>query len=204
MGCIENRVSVCNSIRACSTGPNNFIGEGIMPKVSSFIFLFSFCVLSGSYAMAGEPAASLSWDLFKESCLHPEQFHHQTPPSNIKIQCTDIQREFLATSPGEVPLPGNRKIIYSVFSNKYNVNAEHREDPILNKVGSCLKFKEVERTITIERALSCEDVLGIKSDLGSYCASNLSLAKGASPKLVASRDTGRRIDTCAGSLSVKE
>jgi hypothetical protein len=145
----------------------------------------------------GTPA--LTWEQFKDSCLHPEQFNNQTPPKDIKIQCTDVQREFVTTSPGQLPLPGNRKVIYAVFSNKYHVNADQREEPILNKGGSCLKFKEVERTITVERKLTCDDILGIKSELAEYCSSVLSISKGANPKLVDSHDTGRFIDTCGSS-----
>ena len=141
---------------------------------------------------------TLTWEQFKESCLHPEQFHSQVPPSNIRIQCTDKSQEFIAAAPGQLPLPGSRKVIYAVFSNKYHVNAEQKEDPAFRKGGSCTRYKEVERTMTVEKVLSCEDVLGIKSDLGEYCFSTLNLAKGSAAKLTDVRDTGRFVDTCSG------
>src|SRR4051812_8499407 len=68
--------------------------------------------------------ASLSWEQFKDSCLHPEQFNNQAPPSNIRIQCTSTENKFVNSEAGQVPMPGNRVITFAVFSNKYHVNAE--------------------------------------------------------------------------------
>jgi hypothetical protein len=181
-----------------------------MAKLNLSIFLMTLAALSGGVVQAGggdnvnPNTPSLSWDQFKDSCLHPEQFNNQVAPKDIKIQCTDVSREFLSSAPGQVPLPGNRRVIFAVYSNKYHVNAEQVEAPILNKGGSCLRFREVERTITVEKRLTCDDILGIKSSLAEFCASNLTLAKGANPKLIENHDTGRFIDTCGGSGAISD
>jgi hypothetical protein len=177
-----------------------------MPKYTLFCLLSALTAICGGTALAGVEAGpkdpahtpALTWEQFKESCLHPEQFNNQVAPKDIRVQCTDVTRDFITASPGQVPLPGARRVVYAVFSNKYHVNADQREVPMLNKGGSCLRFREVERALTIEKRLTCEDILGIKSDLAEYCASSLMIAKGANPKLVESHDTGRVIDTCNG------
>lgn len=177
-----------------------------MPKFYLLALSLVLASLSGNYVQAGgpdlppgnHPTPSLTWEQFKDSCLHPQQFNSQIGPRDIRIQCTDVTREFVGTSPGQVALPGNRRVIFAVFSDKYHVNASQAEDPITNRTGSCMRFKEVERTVTIEKKLSCDDVLGIKSDLADYCASTLSITKGANPKLIDTRETGRFIDTCGG------
>lgn len=141
---------------------------------------------------------SLTWEQFRQSCLHPEQFHNQIPPTNIHVQCTDIVREYVSTAPGVVPLPAARMVISAIYSNKYHVDAEQREIPLVNRVGSCLRFKEVERVISVERVLSCGDILGMKTDLPDFCAYTTEIAKGTNPKLIEDRDTGKFIDTCGG------
>ncbi len=161
-----------------------------------------------SSTTSGDPQspapALLSWEQFKESCLHPEQFHFQVPPSNIRIHCTDVQREYVALSPGQLPLPLKRKIISSVFSNKYNVIQNESISPITSKGGSCQRFKEVEKTLNVERILTCEDVLGIKSDLNDFCTSVLNAAKISNSKLMDVRDTGRVLDTCKPSYAIQD
>lgn len=182
----------------------------------SFLMLFSMIAALGAGAYQadahdkgpggpnGDNTPSLSWDQFRESCIHPEEFNNQVPPSNIRIQCTDIHKEFVQSAPGQVQLPGNRRIIFAVFSNKYHVNADQREEPILNNKGSsCMRYKEVEKTLTVERRLTCEDVLGMKASLPEFCSSLLTVAKGANPKLVDSRDTGRFVDTC-GNMGISD
>src|SRR5688500_16359401 len=37
----------------------------------------------------------VSWDQFKEACLHPENFHNQVPPTNIKLQCSELRTEYI-------------------------------------------------------------------------------------------------------------
>jgi hypothetical protein len=178
-----------------------------MLKLNLFVMLGMVAVAGSMNVQAANPemgnpggsenTPSLSWEQFKESCLHPEQFNHQNPPSNIRIQCSDTSREFVSASPGQVQLPAYRRMIYAVFSNKFHVNAEQKDGPMAAKGGTCMRFKEIERTVTVERKLNCSEVLGIKSDLADYCASIASAAKSANPKLVDTRETGRGVDTCS-------
>ena len=62
-----------------------------------------------------------------------------------------------------------------------------------------MRFKEVEQVLTIEKPLSCDEILNIKGDLGDYCEGATDLAKGVNPKLIDTHETGNAVDTCPGS-----
>jgi hypothetical protein len=144
------------------------------------------------------PGKPISWEELKARCLHPEQFDVQRAPQNIKIQCTDTRLVWAASAPGEIPLPGQRRVTSGVFADKFFVNAEVRHVPVFSKSGSCLRFKEVEENLTVERAVSCDEILAIKGDLSDFCSSASDSAKAANPKLLEVRETGNGIDTCGG------
>src|SRR5207245_2602610 len=111
-------------------------------------------------------ARTISWDEFKERCANPDKFAGdiQREPRQIVIQCSDKQREFVAAAPGEVPLPAHREVVTQLFSDKFHVDAHPTEIELATKGGSCFRFKEVEKTITIEKQLSCDEILGWKGD----------------------------------------
>ncbi|OFZ53795.1 MAG: hypothetical protein A2428_02665 [Bdellovibrionales bacterium RIFOXYC1_FULL_54_43] len=159
--------------------------------------------LAADFALDGKPGQGgpdhsrpISWEELRERCAHPDQFDVQRAPQNIKIQCTDIRREWLASAPGEIPLPGSRNVITAVFADKFHVGASARDVPLFSKSGSCLRFKEVEKSLTIERPISCDEILGMKGTSDDFCLSALDAAKGANPKLIEIRDTGNMINTC--------
>jgi len=140
----------------------------------------------------------ISWDELKERCAHPERFDVQRAPQNIKIQCSDTKTTWAAAAPGEVALPGKRKVTAGVFADKFFVNHDSKEVPVYSKTGSCHRFKEIEETMTIERAVSCADILNFKGDLSEFCVSAVDAAKGSNPKLVEQKETGDFMDTCGG------
>jgi hypothetical protein len=151
----------------------------------------------------GKPifARPITWDEFKERCANPGKFPDvQIAPQHIQFQCLDAQRDWVSDQPGSIPLAGWRMVRGAVISDKFAVADAAREFMIPTKGGSCLRFKEVERLIKLEVPLSCGDVLGFKGGVLDYCQMATSSAKGANPKLIASRDTGRLIDTCSGFL----
>lgn len=155
-----------------------------------------------------EHTPPLTWDQFKESCQFPDRFHNQVPPSNITVQCTDVRREYIPSAPGQIPpdlTQGSRRVFFKVFSNKYHVDADSSEISLpcgkptgKNAGATCMRYKEVERTLTVEKKLSCDDILNIKFSLGEYCASVLDGTKGSNPKAIDTRETGNVIDTCKG------
>jgi hypothetical protein len=146
------------------------------------------------------PTKAITWDEMRDRCAHPEQFDVQRAPQHIRLQCADSRIVWLASMPGEIALPSSRMVTSAVFSDKFFVESMQKDVQILSKNGSCHRFKEVEETYIVERPMSCEEIMGIKGDLGDFCASSLDAAKGTNPKVVDQRDTGRMIDTCGLAL----
>lgn len=145
---------------------------------------------------------TISWDDFKYRCSDAKDkpLNEQGKPLHIRVQCTNVEREFVPGAPGSVPLAASRQVVTNVLSDKFNVAAMGKDYPSNSKAtGSCLRYKEVERTIQIEKTMECAEILAIKGDINDYCMSNLDSMKGTSPKLIETRDTGVVRDTCAAS-----
>ena len=189
----------------CSTPMKHHVG-GIHMKKYLFVMIAALSLSAAAFAGSdgGQPvsARTISLDDFKFRCAHPEQTDIQRAPQNIRIQCTDDRHEYVATAPGSLDLPGARTVTAAVFSDKFNVDSQSKAVPGAgDKAGSCMRFKEVEQTLTIEKPLSCDDILSIKGDLSDYCQDATDLAKGVNPKLIDSHDTGNAVDTCPGSAA---
>ncbi|HAR43232.1 MAG TPA: hypothetical protein DCS07_11490 [Bdellovibrionales bacterium] len=174
------------------------------------VFVFTAMCLASALAVASEfqiqgqepglnTSRQIAFEELRARCERPEQFDVQKAPQNIKIQCTDIRREWVPAVPGEVPLPGMRRVVLSMFSDKFHVGASAQDVPVYSKSGTCQRFKEIEKVLTLERPLSCAEIVGMKSSIGEFCISVLDTAKAANPKLVEVREMeGRLIDTCGG------
>ena len=141
---------------------------------------------------------NISWDEFTRRCANPDSFDNQREPRAITIQCTNTEHEFVADAPGAIDLAASRHVSTAVLSDKFTVSAMDKDYALGGKAaGSCQRYKEIEKTVTIQRGpLSCADVLAIKGDISDYCAAALDSAKSSNPKTIDVRDTGRVIDTC--------
>lgn len=146
----------------------------------------------------GPVAKSISWEELKERCAHPTQFDVQRPPQNIRIQCSESRFAWVASSSVEVSMPSVRKVITGVLADKFVVGAEQKELQFYSKPGTCQKFRKIEEILSIERPVSCSDLLGMKGDLGDLCLSMLDVMKNSNPKLVEVRETPEVMDSCAG------
>jgi hypothetical protein len=176
---------------------------------ANFAVLFALAaIVSVSSAFAGgetsqpKPVRAITWEEFRARCEHPESFDIQRAPQNISVQCTDVSTEYVPATPGNVPLASTRQVSTALKSDKFSVgDLQTKSVPSAVGAASCLRFKEVENTASVEYGLSCADVLSIKGSMEDYCVSSLdaSLAKGAK---ITSRDTGRTIDTC-GAVSAQ-
>lgn len=178
-------------------------------KAQFNLFLSVALVLSATSVMADQgkgggdkgggdngPSFTLTWDQFKAQCQDPQHSPIQHAPENIVVQCTDVRHAYVPESSGNIPLAASRVVTTAVSSNKFYVRAESDAIDTQAGVGQCLRYKEVEESFTIEKALSCADVLSIKGDVKDYCASATDLVKNANPKVVNYKDTGALIDTC--------
>jgi hypothetical protein len=141
---------------------------------------------------------SISIEEFKDRCANPDKYRGdvQRAPEHIKIQCTDTTHEYISDTSGEVPLPGSRSVITALFSDKFNVDANTKVYAMEAKGGRCLRYKEVAKTLTVEKELTCAAILGLKDGIDEYCASSLGSIKSANPKLIDVKDTGTVIDSC--------
>lgn len=176
-------------------------------KTVLVLMMAAFSVANGAFAgdkagdKAGKPgehgaASVINWDEFKARCENPERFDVQRAPQNIKVQCTDVSNEFVASDAGRIPLAGMRTVAVTVLSDKFHVATAAREVAIAGKSGSCLRFKEVQKTLTVEKPLSCGEVLAMKGDVGDFCVAALDSVKAGNAKLIEVQDTGRVVDTC--------
>jgi len=165
-----------------------------------------FCVLALSFvsmmAIADEApnkptGRQISFEEFKARCANPDQFDVQRAPQNIRVQCAEQHREFVAAPAGEFPLPNERKISTAVLADKFFVSMEEKTVPLVAAHGSCLKFKETQQSLTIERTLNCEEILAIKNGLDEFCIPALDAAKAENPRLIQVQETGKIMDTCS-------
>jgi hypothetical protein len=179
-----------------------------IPSAMALVVMFaSAAVLAdGAKPVEGKPGGwggglgkAISFEELKERCIHPEQFDVQRAPQNMKLQCTETRLGWIAAAPGEMNLPARQMIVSGVFADKFFVNAEQAEMPVFAKAGSCLRFREIQETVTVERPMACNDLLSFKGSLAEFCGSVVAGAKSTNPKLVDSQETGRMIDTCGGS-----
>jgi hypothetical protein len=175
-----------------------------MFKTTHFAIALMACFAYGAHAYAGaepEKNYTISWDDFKYRCSDAKDkpLNEQGKPMNIRVVCTNVEHEFIPSAPGSIPLEASRHVVTTILSDKFNVAAMGKDYQAAgSKGGSCLRFKQVERTIQAEKMLSCAEILSIKGDINDYCASNLDMVKGTSPKLIETRETGAVIDTCGG------
>lgn len=147
-------------------------------------------------------AREVTLEEFKYRCENWEKTDVQRPPQSIRVQCTDNQLEWVAGAPGAVPLQGTRRVGTALLSDKFVVSGIQAKDvPVFAQSGKCLRFKEIQKDLTIERALSCGEILNMKQGLEEYCVGALDQEKGRNPKLIGVQETGRVIDSCAGIAS---
>jgi hypothetical protein len=142
---------------------------------------------------------SISFEEFKGRCQHPKDYDKQVAPENISISCTNVETDFIPDAPGTFAMMSTRRVTAGVFSNKWHVGGMEAKDvPVQQKSGSCLRFKEVERTLTEARQVSCDEIVAMKGDIQEYCTSVLESSKAQHPKLIDTKETGRMVDTCGG------
>ena len=170
----------------------------IFGGLASHAFAFDAQPLSDEVA---KKSFEINWEDFKARCADPDSFDNQRAPKEIRLQCTSVEREFVPDAPGVLELDSGRQIVTTLLSDKFSVSASQNPLVTQPKTVSCLRYKEVEKSMTLERAMSCVEVLSMKGEPHEYCGSLLNHAKGSNPKLIDVRETGNSVDPC---LSVKQ
>lgn len=144
------------------------------------------------------PVKQISFAEFKDRCANPEKYPDiQVAPQHTVFQCESDELDWVPEQPGTLPLPSSRVVQGAVISDKFAVAADSQDIDIPTKGGSCLRFKQVQRTIKLEVPLGCNDIQKYDSAV-EYCQTATDAAGGANPKLVTTKDSGLVLDTCAG------
>ena len=179
MQTVPGLLAVATLFTALAAGASEFRAEGTLE------------------AQAAPGVRTVAWEEFRGRCEHPEQYDVQRAPQNIRIQCMDRRLNWVASAPGEIDLPTGRRVSAGIISDKFAVERSDHEVAQAAKSGSCQRFKEVEEIFTVERPVSCQEILAASGDAGEFCREILDGAKRGNPKWVERKDTNRVLDTCA-------
>jgi hypothetical protein len=147
------------------------------------------------------PIKPVSWQELQGRCADPNNWPdlQGVVPSNIQIECSNVEHTWVPTEPGSIPLSQDRQIAAAVSATKFSVNSEIRQVAEDQQAGSCPRFKEVVRTSNIEVPIDCSQVLGFKGSPSDFCQNIFDSGKGGGPKGTVTQDTGRTIDSCVTS-----
>lgn len=172
-------------------GPGQNPSQGSIPAPSD-----NQCSDQGAQT-GGVPILNLSFDQFKQFCEAPEQFNRQRQPYSIQISCDNRATEWEMVDAGAVPLGRRRTILGALRSDKVCVSEQPFNVSVAPVTGSCPRFKEVLRTYSTARSITCDDVLQHKDeDLGQFCLGILDEEIAMNQQLVSEVDTGLVVDTC--------
>lgn len=129
-------------------------------------------------------AKHVSWADLKAACESPERFHNQVAPQNIEISCQDTQTRYLPTASGTVDLPVNRWISSSVISDKYSVATHTDSIAMAKEIAACPQFRKVEETVTLNRGISCDEVLAYVGTATDFCMGLASELRASNPDAI--------------------
>ncbi|MFZ4715288.1 MAG: hypothetical protein ACOYL6_16315 [Bacteriovoracaceae bacterium] len=165
-----------------------------MNKFLSVLSLACALTTVGSMAHAGE----LSYDDFVKSCQNPGSYGHQKPPSNIRVQCKNVQKAWEPLEAGGTSLSESRIVSAEVFSDKSHVQLQSFNVTVPELTIACPRFREVTETAQIEKAVTCEQVLADPKTLQELCTAAIDEAIAANPDIVEIVPTGKIYNICTG------
>ena len=164
---------------------------------------------AGAVAFAGDnptvthPIKGVTWQELQGRCADPNNWPdlQGVIPSNIQIECGNIERTWVPAEVGTIPLTGDRQVAAAVSATKFTVASEIKSLDEAPAPGECPKFKEVVRTSHVVIPVDCGQVIGWKGSPVDFCQSLFDSGKGTGPKETVTQETGRTIDTCGAPIS---
>jgi hypothetical protein len=144
-------------------------------------FLTSAIILATGGAQA---ATNLSFEDLKVACQDPSRFHGQIAPKNIEISCQETQYRWAPDKAGTVSLGTERQITSAVVSDKYSVAPTTAEVNMADEVASCPQFVRVKEELSLNRALTCDEVVAFAGTGADFCANLLTEMRAANAKAV--------------------
>jgi hypothetical protein len=142
------------------------------------------------------PVATLRFEDVKEACLNPARFHNQVAPSNIQIQCRDVQYKWMPDAAGAMNIGTSRQITSSLLSDKYMVGSQSAPLTTPAQSVACPRFKMVEQVVETARAVTCAELVAFKGNAIEFCTATINNLVAANGKAVSSKETGRVVDMC--------
>src|SRR3954462_1479866 len=101
-----------------------------MKVLFSLVFLVGVIGAGAAFAddkpTTGHPIKGVTWQELQGRCADPNNWPdlQGVIPSNIQIECGNIERGWVPTDHGTVPLPGDRQVAAAVSATKFNVSSE--------------------------------------------------------------------------------
>ena len=164
--------------------------------------LFSLALVLSSFPVLA--ASELTYDSFKQSCLDENFQGQQRAPQKIKILCRNSMTTWQPIESAPMRLEESRSISAELFSDKYHVATSDYQVATPENITTCPSFREVVKTVTLERALTCDQVKADEQqDLKDLCLTVIDEEIAANADLVEVKPTGRVLNTCGDAVIQK-
>lgn len=156
----------------------------------------SFALVLALGSISAFAAPSLSFEDFRDSCQNPGAHGAQRPPEAIRIQCKNVKTAWQQIESGSTGLQESRVITAELFSDKFQVCAAdfNIQTPEANVI--CPRLREVVQTVSIEKSLTCAQILATDDGMDALCLAAINEAISANPDLVQTTPTGRTFSPC--------
>lgn len=159
--------------------------------------IMSILALGGLVVTIGPVhSAELTFDQFRESCTDPDSFGHQRPPEKIRVLCKNVYTGWNPIEAGGVSLSASRVLTGELFSDKYHVSSTDYDVEVPEMRAECPRFREVTETVTIERSMTCDQVMADERTLEDICLDVINDGVGQNPDMVEVEPTGRVYSVC--------
>jgi len=171
--------------------------------MKTIISITAFALAMGSTLALASPGqqgvgatAALSFDDLRKACTEPGRFHNQNAPSNIVIQCEDVQYKWKEADAGAFDMECDRYVTAALTSDKYTVSPHMSQLPASSQTGNCPKFKRVKEVVTFSKSIGCGDLVKFPGTATEYCTTLVNDVRAANPLGIQTQETEEVIDTC--------
>jgi hypothetical protein len=171
--------------------------------VMALVLAMSVSAFAAENGASQKAKRNLKWEAFVEACSNPAAFNNQIAQTQIVISCVDKVTTWQSAGGRPISLPESRFISAAVASNKYDVETSTVSGPVAGVPASCALYEKVTQTVSLERAVSCEDIQKVGSKhVTDYCLGETTAAKAENAKLISLEKTGETKDLCSGSDAI--
>lgn len=156
----------------------------------------TFTAMTFVLGASSASAANVSWADLKAACEDPARFHNQNAPKNIEISCQDTQTRYLPTKSGAIDLDVDRHITSSVISDKYSVSPSTESIVMAKEIAACPQFRKVEETITVNRGITCDEVLAYVGTATDFCMGIATELRASNPDAIQVTEKEEYVSLC--------